>query len=371
MKPNETVVRLSEVRMEKVGKRYGDRWAVKDVSFSVRPGEFYTLLGPSGSGKTTLLRMLAGFETPDEGRIFVDDELIDSVPPWKRNLGMVFQQYALWPHLSVFENVAFGLRERRVSGASLETKVKAALAQVGLEGFERRRPSQLSGGQQQRVALARTLIVEPRLLLLDEPLSPLDAQPRSQMRLELARLHRDVGITTLYVTHDQAEALSLSTRVAVLSNGVLVQEGRPEEIYWKPRNAFVAEFVGAANLVPARVVELREMGVVVETEGGARLPVGSGTHTWSMGDAALLCLRPEALRVEEAALAPGGIPGTVTAHVFEGSRQLYDVSIPGGIIKIEMITSALVGRSFKLGDHVKVEVSPETSILLPDDRGAA
>jgi len=180
-----------------------------------------------------------------------------------------------------------------------------------------------------------------------------------------------VGITTLYVTHDQAEALSLSTRVAVLSNGVLVQEGRPEEIYWKPRNAFVAEFVGAANLVPARVVELREMGVVVETEGGARLPVGSGTHTWSMGDAALLCLRPEALRVEEAALAPGGIPGTVTAHVFEGSRQLYDVSIPGGIIKIEMITSALVGRSFKLGDHVKVEVSPETSILLPDDRGAA
>jgi len=248
---DETVIRLSEVRMEGVGKRYGAVWAVRDVSISIRPGEFYTLLGPSGCGKTTLLRMLAGFAHPDEGRIFVDDEPIDSVPPWKRNLGMVFQQYALWPHMSVFENVAFGLRERRISGAEVDRRVKAALAQVGLEGFETRRPTQLSGGQQQRVALARTLIVQPRLLLLDEPLSNLDAQLRSQMRLELAKLHRDVGITTLYVTHDQAEALSLSTRIAVLSEGALVQEGRPEEIYWKPRNAFVAEFVGAANIVEA------------------------------------------------------------------------------------------------------------------------
>jgi len=371
VKPDETVIRLSEVRMEGVGKRYGSAWAVKGVSLSVRPGEFYTLLGPSGCGKTTLLRMLAGFAAPDEGRIFVDDEPIDPLPPWKRNLGMVFQQYALWPHMSVFENVAFGLRERRVSGALLDRKVKAALAQVGLDGFERRRPSELSGGQQQRVALARTLVVQPRLLLLDEPLSNLDAQLRAQMRLELARLHRDVGITTLYVTHDQAEALSLSTRVAVLDHGSLVQEGRPEEIYWKPRNAFVAEFVGAANLVPVRVIELREMGVVVETRGGAKVPVGSGGHAWSIGDKALLCLRPEALRVEEAALAPGGIPGTVAAQVFEGSRQLYDVSIPGGTVKVEMITSALVGRSFKPGDSVRIEVSPETSILLPDERGAA
>jgi ABC-type Fe3+/spermidine/putrescine transport system ATPase subunit len=191
------------------------------------------------------------------------------------------------------------------------------------------------------------------------------------MRLALARLHKDVGITTLYATHDQAEALSLSTRIAVLSHGVLVQEGRPEEIYWKPRNAFVAEFVGAANLVPVSVIELREMGVVVQTRGGARLPVSSGAHAWSVGDRALLCLRPEALRVEEASLAPGGIPGTVAAHVFEGSRQLYDVTIAGGTIRVEMITSALVGRSFKLGDQVRVEVSPETSVLLPDEGAAA
>jgi len=370
MTQDEAVVRVSEARMEGVGKRYGGRWAVRDISLSIRPGEFYTLLGPSGSGKTTLLRMLAGFITPDEGRIVVDDEPIDDVPPWKRNLGMVFRDYALWPHLSVFENVAFGLRERGARGAELEGKVKAALRQVGLAGIEARRPSELSGDEQQRVAVARALVVQPRLLLLDEPLSELDAQPRARMRLELARLHREVGITTLYVTHDQAEALSLSTRIGVVSGGSLIQEGKPEEIYWKPRNAFVAEFVGAANLVPVRVTELREMGVVVETAGGARLPVSSGAHTWTAGARALLCLRPEALRVEEAALAPGGIPGTVAGHVFEGSRQLYDVSIPGATVRVEMITSALVGRSFRLGDEVKIEVSPETSVLLPDERSA-
>jgi ABC-type Fe3+/spermidine/putrescine transport system ATPase subunit len=361
------LIRLSEVKMEGVGKRYGAVWAVKDVSISIRPGEFYTLLGPSGCGKTTLLRMLAGFVAPDTGRIFVDDELIDPVPPWKRNVGMVFQQYALWPHMSVFENVAFGLRARGEAGAEISRKVKTALAQVGLEGFEERRPSQLSGGQQQRVALARTLVVQPRLLLLDEPLSNLDAVLRAQMRLELARLHRDVGITTIYVTHDQAEALALSTRIAVLSAGAVVQEGKPEEIYWRPRNRFVAEFVGAANLVPVRVVELRDVGVVVATAGGVRLPVASGGHTWTMGARGLLCLRPEALRVEEAALAPGGIPGTVASQVFEGSRQLYEVDIAPGALRVEMLTSALHARSLKPGDHVRVEVSPETSVLLPDE----
>jgi ABC-type Fe3+/spermidine/putrescine transport system ATPase subunit len=359
------------IEVRHVTKSFGSFRAVDDVSITVPTGELVALLGPSGSGKTSLLRIIAGLEHADAGQIFFEGEDATVRGARHRGVGFVFQHYALFRHMSVFENVAFGLRERRVSGADLTRKVTAALAQVGLEGFERRRPSQLSGGQQQRVALARTLVVQPRLLLLDEPLSNLDAQLRSQMRLELARLHRDLGITTLYVTHDQAEALSLSTRIAVLSNGALVQEGRPEDIYWKPRNAFVAEFVGAANLVPVRVVELREMGVVVETSGGARVPVSAGAHVWSVGDRALLCLRPEALRVEEAALAPGGIPGTVSAHVFEGSRQFYDVTIPGGMIRVEMITSALVGRSFKLGDHVRVEVSPETSILLPDDRGAA
>jgi iron(III) transport system ATP-binding protein len=360
------LIRLSEVRMEGVGKRYGDHWAVADVSISIRPGEFYTLLGPSGCGKTTLLRLLAGFITPDTGRIVVDDEPIDAVPPWKRNLGMVFQHYALWPHLSVFENVAFGLRERGVSGEALTGKVAAALGQVGLAGFEPRRPSQLSGGQQQRVALARTLVVQPRLLLLDEPLSNLDAGLRAQMRLELGRLHRDVGITTLHVTHDQAEALALSSRIAVLDHGRVVQEGKPEEIYWRPRNRFVAEFVGAANLVPVRVVEVRDLGVVVETAGGSRVPVASGGHPWAVGARGLLCLRPESLRLEESERAAGGIRGQVASHVFEGSRQRYDVAIPGGSVRVEMLTSASQGRGFKPGDDVKIEISPETSVLLPE-----
>jgi ABC-type Fe3+/spermidine/putrescine transport system ATPase subunit len=361
----EELVRLSEVRMERVGKRYGDQWAVRDISLSIRPGELYTLLGPSGCGKTTLLRLLAGFITPDTGRIVVDDEPIDPVPPWKRDLGMVFQHYALWPHLTVFENVAFGLRERGVRGEPLRARVAAALEQVGLAGFEARRPSQLSGGQQQRVALARTLIIRPRLLLLDEPLSNLDAGLRLSMRLELGRLHRDVGITTLYVTQDQAEALALSTRIAVLNEGRIVQEGKPEDIYWRPRTRFVAEFVGAANLVPVRVVEVRDLGVVVESAGGSRIPVASGGHAWAVGDRGLLCLRPEALRLEEAERAAGGIRGKVAGHVFEGARQLYEVAIPGAIVRVEMITSAQQGRSFKPGDDVKIEVSPETSVLLP------
>jgi ABC-type Fe3+/spermidine/putrescine transport system ATPase subunit len=361
----EELIRLSEVRMEGVGKRYREHWAVRDVSLSVRPGEFYTLLGPPGCGKTTLLRLLAGFITPDTGRILVDDEPIDAVPPGKRNLGMVFPRYALWPHLSVFENVAFGLRERGVSGEPLRRRVAAALRQVGLAGFEERRPAQLSGGEPPRVALARALAIRPRLLLLDEPLADLDAGVRAQMRLELERLHRDVGITTIYATHDQAEALALSTRIAVLHQGRIVQEGKPEEIYWRPRNRFVAEFVGAANLVAVRVVEVRDLGVVVETAGGSRVPVASGGHPWTVGTSGLLCLRPEALRLEEAERAAGGLRGKVAGHVFEGSRQLYDVTTPGGTVRVEMITSAQQGRGFKPGDDVKIEISPETSVLLP------
>jgi ABC-type Fe3+/spermidine/putrescine transport system ATPase subunit len=241
---------------------------------------------------------------------------------------MVFQHYALWPHLSVFENVAFGLRERGVSGDALATRVAAALGQVGLAGFETRRPSQLSGGQQQRVALARTLIIQPRLLLLDEPLSNLDAVLRAQMRIELARLHRDVGITTLYVTHDQAEALALSTRIAVLSQGRIVQEGKPEEIYWRPRNRFVAEFVGAANLVAVRVLEVRDgrggghHRWLAHPGGVGRTPVG--------GRGSRSLLPPaEALRLEEAERAAGGIRGKVATHPRGRAPALRDVTIPG------------------------------------------
>jgi iron(III) transport system ATP-binding protein len=364
---DETFIRLSEVRMERVGKRHGSLWALRDVSISIRPGEFYTLLGPAGSGKTTLLRLIAGFMAPDTGQIVVDDQPVDAVPPWKRNVGMVFPQHSLWPHMSVFDNVAFGLRAHREPGDEVDRKVKNVLAQVRLEGMEHRRPSELSGDQSQRVALARALVVQPRLLLLDEPLVTLDGPGRAQMRLDLSRLHREVGITTLYATQERADAFALSSRIAVLSGGSVQQEGRPDEIYWRPKNRFVAEFVGAANLVPVRVIELRELGVVVETAGGARVPVPSGGHDWTVGARALLCLRPEGLRFEEAALAPGGIPGTVATQVFEGSRQLFEINITGGTLRVETITSVVHGRGFKPGDLVKVEVSPETAVLLPDE----
>jgi ABC-type Fe3+/spermidine/putrescine transport system ATPase subunit len=353
--------------MEGVGKRYGSAWAVKDISLSIRPGDLYTLLGPPGSGKTTLLRMLAGLVGPDAGRIFVDDALIDPVPPGKRNMGMVFQPYSLWPHMSVFDNVAFGLRTRREPRAEMVRKVKAALAQVGLEDFESRRPSDLSGSQPLRLALARVLVVEPRLLLLDEPLSGLDAAPRAQMRLLLSGLQRDLGITTIHATPDGADALALSTRMAVLSEGRVIQDGKPQEIYWRPRTRFVAEFAGAANVIPVRVVELREVGVVVQTTGGAQLPVGSGGQSWTIGARGLLCLRPEALLVEESALARRGIPGTVAAQIFKGSRQLYEIDIGGATLNVEMITSAWHGGDFKPGDQVKVEVSLEDAVLLPDE----
>jgi len=367
----ETFIRLSEVQMEGVGKRFGNVWAVKDISLSIRPGDFYTLLGPPRSGKTTLLKMLAGLLVPDAGRIVIDDEVVDRTPPAERNVGMVFQQNSVWPHLSIFENVAFGLKARGEPANLMADKVKAVLAQVGLADIEARRPADLSPIQQQRVALARMLVTQPRLLLLDEPLAELETAPRAEMRLWLSKFHRDVGMTTIHASRDPAEALALSTRVAVISNGCVIQEGKPHEVYWRPRNRFVAEFVGAVNLVPVRVVEVREMGVVVETAGGAQVPVASGGHAWSVGARGLLCLRPEALVLEESALARSGIPGTVAAYVFEGSRQLYEIDIGGGALRVEMVTSPVVGGGWKTGDRVKVEVSSETAVLMPEEGSKA
>ena len=233
--------------MDGVSKRYTTQWAVYQVSLRIERGEFFTFLGPSGCGKTTLLRMIAGFVSPDEGIVYLDGESVNTVPPWKRNVGMVFQSYALWPHMNVFDNVAFGLRERKQNRLEIQRKVADALKQVALEGTAERRPSQLSGGQQQRVALARTLVIQPRVLLLDEPLSNLDAKLRVEMRLELLKLQRDLGLTTIYVTHDQEEALAMSTRIGVMKNGKIVQQGNPREVYERPADEFVATFVGQAN----------------------------------------------------------------------------------------------------------------------------
>jgi iron(III) transport system ATP-binding protein len=237
-----------QVTLDRVSKQFGQSHGVSEVDVSINPGEFFTLLGPSGCGKTTTLRMIAGFYYPSEGRILFGDENVTYLPPNKRNTGMVFQNYALFPHMTVFENVAFGLKVRKKSKYEIKNRVTAALKQVDLDGYSDRRIDQLSGGQQQRVALARALVIEPKILLLDEPLSNLDAKLREETRLEIKKLQMELGITTIYVTHDQAEAMAMSDRIMVIRGGVVQQIGSPEEIYNRPVNRFVSTFIGETNL---------------------------------------------------------------------------------------------------------------------------
>ena len=242
------------VNIKDVDVFYGKNHVIKNINIDIKPGEFFTFLGPSGCGKTTLLRLIAGFESASKGKVIIGENDVTTLPPWKRNIGMVFQNYALWPHMSVFKNVAFGLEQKKIEKIEIFSLVKNSLELVGLEGFENRRPSQLSGGQQQRVALARTLVVKPMILLLDEPLSNLDAKLRIQMRKDILHLQRKLGITTIFVTHDQEEANVMSDRVAVLNNGIVEQLGRPEDLYNNPINLFTANFLGITNTLEGEVV---------------------------------------------------------------------------------------------------------------------
>lgn len=252
--PTVTQIQTSPLRLEQVTKRFGTVVAVENVSLEIPRGAFTTLLGPSGCGKTTLLRIIAGFYEPDDGHIFLDDKIIDDVPTHLRGTAMVFQDYALWPHMTVFDNIAYGLRMNKTSNAEIEQRVHETMQLVEMPAdFLKRRPTELSGGQQQRVALARALIVRPRVLLLDEPLSNLDAKVRQRLRLEIRALQRRIGITTIYVTHDQEEALSMSDVVVVMNHGRVVQVGKPEEIYRRPGSAFVAEFMGVSNVLRGKV----------------------------------------------------------------------------------------------------------------------
>jgi len=353
--------KVSEVRLERVGKRFGETWAVRGVSLNIQAGDFYTFLGPSGCGKTTLLRIIAGFAFPDEGSVWLDGEVVNALPPWKRDVGMVFQSYAIWPHMTVFENVAFGLRERRERKAEIEKRVGEALRMVNLEGMEGRRPSQLSGGQQQRVALARTLVVQPRVLLLDEPLSNLDARLRAQMRIELLKLQRDLGITTVYVTHDQEEALALSTRIAVMSAGAVIQEGTPREIYEAPNQPFVAEFVGASNLMGAEVRGVAGGTLTVATDLGAELRAVSPGGSAPPSGRVLLSVRPEAMDL----LSPGDPPdrrnrleGKVVASAFQGATIQYEVEVEGVLLRAS-VTNPKGKRLFQRGEPVVVVFAPE------------
>ncbi|MCC6471589.1 MAG: ABC transporter ATP-binding protein [Alphaproteobacteria bacterium] len=317
--------------LEAVVKRYSKDVVVGPVSLSVAAGEFLSLLGPSGCGKTTLLRSIAGFETVASGKILVGGRDITFLPAHRRGVGLVFQNYALFPHLSIFDNIAFGLRLRKWRPDAIAQKVAGALEMVGLAGVEKRTPGELSGGQQQRVAIARSLVLEPELLLLDEPLSNLDFKLRVQMRYELRQIQRRAGMTFVYVTHDQTEALSLSDRIIVLSNGRIAQEGTPAEIYGAPRTRFVADFIGTTNMLPATIERLNGDGTLVARMADGPSFTGHSRAARRIGEAVSVCIRPECV-----ALAPGDeadsniLSGRVVSETFCGDRTEVRVEIGEG-----------------------------------------
>jgi spermidine/putrescine transport system ATP-binding protein len=309
------------ISAEHVTKAFGHFIAVDDVSLEIRAGEFFSMLGPSGCGKTSMLRLIAGFEEVTKGVLRLNGTDVTGVPPYRRAVNTVFQNYALFPHLSVFDNVAFGPRIRALDGAKLETRVREMLDVVRLGDFASRMPSQLSGGQRQRVALARALVNDPAALLLDEPLSALDLELRRQMQLELKRIQRELGITFVFVTHDQEEALTMSDRIAVMRGGRLEQVGTPEEIYDAPTTAFVARFIGSANMVPVTVVRAAGGRATLRLPGGATGEAPTGGIAFEPGAPALLMIRPERLEVRAGEPEPGRVVlrATCTDLVFQGA----------------------------------------------------
>ncbi len=302
---------------------FGETEVLKGINLDIKPGEFFAFLGPSGSGKSTLLRAIAGFGPTPQGQILLGDENIIDQPPWKRNVGMVFQSYALWPHMTVRQNVAYGLEERKVPKAEIKKRVDNALNLVGLLHLAERRPSQLSGGQQQRVAIARTVVVEPRVLLLDEPLSNLDANLREQMRRDLLDLQRQLGLTTIFVTHDQEEANTISDRMAVLDQGIIQQVGEPMDLYDNPTNRFVADFLGTANILNGKI-KSASSGSIFETESGIHFPYAGKEK----GDTSLI-FRPQSLSVCHSTPALNAITlkGQVKHREFLGHLVRYSIAV--------------------------------------------
>jgi spermidine/putrescine ABC transporter ATP-binding subunit len=330
--------RAGAVRLEGISKRFGAAVAVDNLSLQVEPGEFVCLLGPSGCGKTTTMRIIAGFVEPDAGRVLINDADVSRRHPNRRDIGMVYQHYALFPHMTVADNVAFGLRMRRVSRDAVADRVQRILDLVGLGGLGNRRPGQLSGGQQQRVALARAMVIEPTVLLLDEPLSNLDAKLRKRMQVELRTLQRTVGITTIHVTHDQEEALTLADRVAIMHHGRLEQIGAPRDVYARPRSVFVADFLGKANFVNGHVVAGAPAGrVIVRTDAGDLVAESDG-DVLAPGTPVEAFARPERLELAVAAATPGEnrLSGQVERVVFGGATVSVEVRLAsGGLLTVD------------------------------------
>jgi iron(III) transport system ATP-binding protein len=360
-----------KIAIRGVVKRFGAVTAVDRAELDVADGELFTLLGPSGCGKTTLLRLLAGFYQPDGGEIRFGERVVNGLAPYERNIGMVFQNYALWPHMTVAGNVSYGLRLRKLGAAEIARRMREGLAKVNLSGLESRYPGQLSGGQQQRVALARALVLNPDILLLDEPLSNLDAKIRVQVRAEIRKLQQELRITTIYVTHDQEEALSLSDRVAVMKDGRVLQVGVPKELYERPRTRFVADFVGTNNLLPGQVRERRGERLFVETGVGRLEAIPNAAIT----DRCVLAIRPENVAIAGgdgalgAGAADGGnrVSGRVAFTSYLGNTLRYDVETGGGLVLKADIRDPWHHDPMPVGRVVTVSFPPSVTLALPEE----
>lgn len=364
-----------EVEVKSLVKDFGEVVAVKDIDFTVTEGDFFSLLGPSGCGKTTTLRCIAGLERPTDGTVVINGQDMTGIPPYERNAGLVFQGYALFPHKTVGENVGFGLKMQGVGAEEREARVAEILDLVDLPGTQDRSPGELSGGQQQRVALARALVIEPSVLLLDEPLSNLDLKLRKQMRFELQRIQDELGITTIYVTHDQEEALSMSDQILVMNQGKVEQQGSPIEIYNQPANEFVADFIGETNLFPG-TVDRRQNGTyelwLDSVDHGRSLTISTDATAADLsgGDGANVNLRPEDLSLDHDSISTDNVlSGTVTAQTFLGKDTRLLVSLDGDAEDELLVeTSGQRGqRQFDIGDEVHVGWDSADCLLIPEE----
>ena len=357
--PKRSAVPNVDVRLERVTKDFGETVAVDDISIDITEGEFFSLLGPSGCGKTTTLRMIGGFEEPTRGTVYLGGRDVTDLPPYRRDVNTVFQSYALFPHLDVFENVAFGLRRRKVERSEVNRRVNEALALVEMAGFEKRRPGQMSGGQQQRIALARALVNSPKVLLLDEPLGALDLKLRKQMQLELKRIQEEVGITFIYVTHDQEEAMTMSDRLAVMRHGKFEQIGPPEEVYENPLTEFVAGFLGASNLIDGVLAEQADGISTVALSSGGALLVPSERAPFRTGSKVRVGVRPEKVTIspDEDAPPPDGwnsVTGLLRVSTYIGVSHQYRVEGPAGVTMTVWEQNIGTSRPPQPGERVRL-----------------